>query len=189
MQHIRIGESINALIEIPFTTVLAANLQSRILGSTLANASIVVKIKQGGVTTAVTGTGTFTPVDDTNAPGVRGYRPAAGDLVAGISTFIFTGTNMEPREVPVMITAEDPYRPCYFGTAITGVLSTVSFSSDRVETTQDAWRNCMIEFLTGPNAGNVEKVSGYNGSTKVFTLAAALPATPTNGDKFRIITR
>ena len=58
MQVIRVGETSNVLIEIPFTSVLAANLQTRILAATLANASIVVKIKQSNVTTAVTGTGT-----------------------------------------------------------------------------------------------------------------------------------
>ncbi len=110
MQIIKLAETTAALIEIPFTTVLATNLQSRILAATLANSSITVKIKQANVTTAVTGgAGTFTACDDTGAPGVRGYKPSSGELALGVSTFIFTGANMEPREVPVMVVADSPY--------------------------------------------------------------------------------
>lgn len=114
MQIIKLGETTAAQIEIPFTTVSISNLQTRLTGAQLPNSSITVYIKKGGVGSAVAGgAGTFTTVDDTNAAGVRGYRPSTGELVQGISTFIFTGTNggntMEPREVPVMVINDDPY--------------------------------------------------------------------------------
>jgi len=192
MQIIRLNETTAALIEIPFTSVLATNLQSRILGSTLANSGISVWIKKGGTQAAVAGgAGAFTATDDTNAPGVRGYRPAVAELVLGVSTFVFTGTNMEPREVPVMVVNDDPYRPDYYGTATTGTLTLTSFTTDRTEATSDHWKDSIVEFLTGANAGVVKKIGSYNGTTKAITLASglALPNVPTNGDKFRLITR
>lgn len=191
MQHIRLGETTAALIGIQFTTVLTANLTSRVNGATLANAGITVKIKKGGVGAAVAGgAGSFTAVDDTNAPGVREYIPSSSELVLGVSTFIFTAAGgVEPREIPVMVTPEDPYRPVTFGTAVTGTLTTGAFSTSQTETTTDAWKDALIEFLSGPNIGSVRKITGYNGSTKVITVNDALPATPTNGDKYRLITR
>jgi len=194
MQRIRLGETTAALIEIQFTSVLASNLQSRILGSTLANSGITVKIKKGGVGAAVSGgAGSFTTVDDTNAPGVRGYCPAVAELVLGVNTFVFTGTNMEPREVPVMVIPEDPYEPAYFGAVVSGTLTTSAFTTNRTETTPNAWANCLIEWLTGPNVGNVTKVGAFtgNGTVGTFTLAAGLtlPAAPTVGNVFRIVTR
>jgi hypothetical protein len=112
MQIIKLTETTAAQIEVPFTSVLASNLQSRILGSTLANTSISVYAKRGGTGAAVALTSdgtTWTATDDTNAPGVRGYKPKAAELVAGFQTLVFTGTNMEPREVPIMVVTADPF--------------------------------------------------------------------------------
>lgn len=196
MQIVRLGETTAALIEIPFTTVLASNLQSRILGSTLANGSITVKIKQAGVTTAVSGgAGTFTAVDDTNAPGVRGYRPASSELATGVQTFIFTGTNMEPREIPVMVIPDDPYHSAKFGTAVTGTLNATSFSTSLTEATNDYWKDALLRFTSGNLAGQVKKIGAYNGTTKVITLATVagvqltFTGAPANGDTFELITR
>lgn len=188
MQRISVTETNNALIEIPFTTVLASNLQSRILGSTLANGSITVKVKQPGVTTVVSGAGTFTAVDDTGAPGVRGYRPSVGERALGVCTFVFTGTNMEPREVPVIFVSEDPYLTITFGSVIAGTLTTLAFSTDLVPTDTDHWKDCFIKFTTGNNAGVAKKIAGSSGSAgKIVTLSSALPNAPVATDKFRIV--
>lgn len=194
MQLIRLSETTAGLIEVPFTSVLSSSLTSRISGATLPNSGITCYIKKGGVGAAVLGTGTFTTVDDTHALGVRGYQPASGELPLGVSTLIFTGTNMEPREVPVMVVNDDPYRPVYYGALVAGTLTTAAFSTNRTEATTDAWKDALIEFLSGPNVGSVKPVGAYNGTTKVFTLATTpvaytLPATPTVGDVFRIVTR
>jgi hypothetical protein len=190
MQHIRLGETAAAQIEIPFTSVLASNLQSRILAATLANASIVVYVKKGNVGTAVLGAGAFATCDDTHAPGVRGYQPLSSELVTGISTFIFTGTNMEPREVPVMVTPADPYLPEYRGAVIAGTLTTSAFSTDLSPTDTDHWKNAFLEWLTGNNAGSCTKIGGSSGAAgKVVTLASGfvLANAPVAGDKFRIV--
>lgn len=194
MQRIRIGEltsGVASLIEIPFTSVLASNLQTRISGATLANASIVVKIKQGGVATAVTGTGTFTATDDTNANGVRGYRPVAADVIVGINTFVFTGTNMEPREVVVMVQNEDAYAPAFYGAVIAGTLTTTSFTTNLPSPPNQG--DALVEFLTGANAGCVKPIGTATfaaGPITTITLKTGytLPNVPSAADKFRIIT-
>lgn len=193
MQTIRLGETSGALIEIPFTTVSITNLQTRLTSASVPNTNLRCYIKQANVGAAVLGTGTFVTVDDTNAPGIRGYQPSSADLVTGVSTFRFydTGALMEPREVPVLVTPADPYHPAYYGACVTGTLTTTSFTTNRTETTTNSFAGALIEFLTGPNTGSVAKIGGFSGTGAVgtFTLAAGyvLPATPTNGDKFRII--
>ena len=195
MQLIRYSETTAGLIEIQFTTVDKNNLQTRLSGATLPNANLTCYIKKGGVGTAVLGTGTFTATDDTNAVGVRGYKPATAELPLGISTLVFkdTGGLMEPREVPVMIVNDDPYAPAYYGALVSGTLTTTVVTTNLTQTTTDAWKDALIEFLTGPNAGAVKSIGGFTGTGSVGTVTLksgyALPTTPTAGDKFRIITR
>lgn len=196
MQEIRLTEDTPALIEVPFTSVLDSDLQSRILAATLANTAISVYSKRAGIANAVALTSdgtTWTACDDTNAPGVRGYLPKADELVLGVQTLIFTGTNMEPREVPINVTRVGAHDPGYYGLVVAGTLTTSAFTTDREETTVDAWKDALIEFQTGPCAGSVKPIGRYtgNGSVGTFTLKTGytLPAAPTEGDLFRIITR
>ncbi len=196
MLTIRMTETAAALIEIPFTTVLASNLQTRVLGATLANASIVVKIKQGGVTTVVAGgAGTFTPVDDTGAPGVRGYRPTVGERSLGVSTFVFTGTGIEPREVTVRFVNEDPYRVSYFGVVGAGTSTTSMIFVDRTEVTTDQFKDDYITFHTGACKGATKRIGSFTpGSPATVGLATSspiqlLPAAPSPGDIYEILTR
>lgn len=194
MQPIRIDETNAALIEVQFTTVSSANLQQRLKSTDLANTSITAYIKRAGVAAAVAGTGTFTACDDTNAAGARGYAPSAADRVAGPALLIFkdAGGVMEPREVPVMFVNADPYAPAYYGSVVAGSLTTNVFTTNLTQTTTDAVKDALIEFLSGPNAGAVKPIGGFTGTGTVGTVTLksgyTLPATPTAGDKFRIIT-
>lgn len=195
MQLIRISETTAGLIEVPFTTVSITNMQTRLNGATLPNTNLRCYIKQGGTGSAVLGTGTFTTVDDTNAPGMRGYKPAAGEIIAGIQTLRFydTGGLMEPREVAVMGCYEDPYRPVYYGVVVAGTLLTTAVSTNRTETTANAFSNALVEFITGPNAGSVMPAGAFAGTGSVGTFTwktgYTTPATPTAGDVFRVVTR
>jgi hypothetical protein len=192
-QPIRLSEIQAGLIEVQFTSVLASNLQSRISAATLANTAITVYSKRGGVGPAVALTSdgtTWTAADDTHALGVRGYVPKASEIVLGVQTLIFTGTNMEQREVPIMVVNEDPYKPAYYGAAVAGTLMTSAFTSDRTEATTDSFKNALIEFLEGPAVGSPQPVGAYDGAAKKFTLKTGytFPAAPVAGNKFRIIT-
>ena len=194
MQRIKFDETNTALTEVQFTSVSVSNLQTRLNSTTLPNANITCYIKRAGVTTAVLGTGTFASTDDTNALGVRGYRPSTNDRVVGFATLIFqdSGGLMEPREIPVEFVNDDPFAPAYYGALVSGTLTTTAFTTNLTQTTTDAWKDALIEFLSGPNAGSPKPIGGFTGTGSVGTVTLksgySLPATPTAGDKFRIIT-
>ena len=66
--------------------------------------------------------------------------------------------------------------------------STTAFTGDAaLSTTDDFYNKALLTFRAGPNAGITRKITDYVESTKGFTLERALPATPTNGDAFHII--
>jgi hypothetical protein len=187
MQIIRAGDTTSTNIEIQFTSVQTANVQNRILSTTLANTSITVWIKKAGTSSAVAGTGTWTACDDTNAPGVRGYKPSAADLTLGNATYVFTGTAMEPREIPVQVVGVDPFRAGYYG-VLTGSPTTQIVRLDRSEATTGYWVDAMIRFTSGVCVGQVKKISAYNGATKDATLSTALSASPSAGDGYELVT-
>ncbi len=76
---------------------------------------------------------------------------------------------------------------------ITGSISDASpsetaFTGDSgLSTTDDFYNKALLTFRAGPNAGITRKITDYIGSIRGFTLERALPATPTNGDAFHII--
>lgn len=90
---------------ISFVSVDAADLQLRLTGS-LALSAKIVRPDQ----TVVTGTGTFSEADPVLLPGVRQYKPSADDLAqVGCNVVVITASGMEPREIPLIVTAGDPY--------------------------------------------------------------------------------
>jgi hypothetical protein len=64
-----------------------------------------------------------------------------------------------------------------------------TFQTDRAESTTDYWKNTLLVFLTGTLAGQVQKVSAYNGSTFFITVLNAFTGAPASGDKFALINR
>jgi len=79
----------------------------------------------------------------------------------------------------------------YFMTAVTGTLTTVTFTSNRTETTDDYWKDCLVIALDGALAGQVKKVGAYAGSSKLFTLATGFvwTAAPVNGTFYELVDR
>lgn len=71
------------------------------------------------------------------------------------------------------------------GTVVTdaGNLAT-TFKTDRTEATTDYWKDALLLFTSGTLAGQVKKVSAYNGTTKFVTLSAGFTGTPSAGDRF-----
>lgn len=90
---------------ISFTSVDSVDLQLRLTGALVLSAKIVRPDQ-----TVVSGTGTFLEPDPVLLPGVRQYKPSADDLAqVGCNVLVITATGMEPREIPLIITAGDPY--------------------------------------------------------------------------------
>ena len=65
--------------------------------------------------------------------------------------------------------------------------SVTQFKSDRTETTNDYWKDVLILFGTGNLAGQIKKVTGYIGSSKIFTFTSGYTGTPATSDVFEII--
>ena len=86
--------------------------------------------------------------------------------------------------------AEQVVRATMF-TVLTGTLTLSTFTTDRSETVNDYFKDCLVLFLTGNLAGQVKKVGAYAGSNKMFTLATGLVWTsvPGNGDVGEVINR
>jgi hypothetical protein len=130
---------------------------------------------------------TITQIDATNAKGAFRLDLTAGNIdTPGNGLLIITNTggtkNMIRREIWFQVD------PAFFATAQTGTLTTSAFTSDRTEAT-DFWKSSMLEGLTGANAGvGGKKIDAFTTTGGIFTLATGitLPATPVNGDIFRI---
>lgn len=72
------------------------------------------------------------------------------------------------------------------GTAITGTLLSTSMTTDLTSSDDSAYLNRYVYFRTGALAGQFQKITAYNGTTKVVTFAAFTTAM-SNGDLFIIV--
>lgn len=66
--------------------------------------------------------------------------------------------------------------------------SSSTFKSDRTEAVDDYWKDALLRFTSGNLAGQVKKITGYNGTTKFFTTGA-FTAEPTADDNFALINK
>jgi hypothetical protein len=62
-----------------------------------------------------------------------------------------------------------------------------TFITDLAESSNNHWAGAGIVFTSGTLRGQVREIASYNGTTKALTLAVALTAAPTAGDKFVLI--
>ena len=62
-----------------------------------------------------------------------------------------------------------------------------TFKTDLTSSLTDQYKDNLFLFVTGTLAGQIKKVSAYNGSTKFITVSAAYTGTPSAGDKFVLI--
>lgn len=187
MQKIRVGETLSSKTAIHFTSVSSTNVQTRLTGAL----TIACKIKRAGMTTAATGVGTFTAVDDVGAPGVREYVPGANDVSMGPQVFVFTATGMEPREVPILGVYEDPYPGTVFGKVIAGTLSLSAFTTNLAATETNRYQHMWIRWITGASINTVRRIGASNGGVgRLVTLDTGhtLPALPVVDDEFEILT-
>ena len=67
--------------------------------------------------------------------------------------------------------------------------SATSFKTDRTETTDDYWADTLLVLTSGDLVGQVKKVTGYNGTSKVITVAGGFTGTPADAVTFLLINR
>ncbi len=74
------------------------------------------------------------------------------------------------------------------GTVVTnGGNTTLTFLTDLTSATTDFWKDCLLLFTAGTLAGQVKKITAYNGSTKFVTVSGGYTSTPSNGDRFILV--
>lgn len=186
---------------IPFTVVSIANVQLR-LNPTTANAggamSFVVRVlKADGTSVAGSGSGGIgagsggiTQNDGTLAPGRCFFTPGANDVnVIGPAIIVVSDANnlMEPRELEVDVTYEDPYELTQYGAAAAGTLQADQFTTDLAEADDDHWNGVWVKWTTGPLTGEVRKCTDYVASTRKMIFDVPYTAAPVAGNKFRIM--
>lgn len=57
-----------------------------------------------------------------------------------------------------------------------------TFKTDRAEAVTDFWKDAFAVMRNGSLAGQVKKITGYNGTTKFFTLESGFTSAPASGD-------
>jgi hypothetical protein len=62
-----------------------------------------------------------------------------------------------------------------------------TFKTDRPEVTADHWKDCLLLLTSGVLAGQVKKVTGYNGATGFMTVNNPFTGVPAAGDRFVLI--
>jgi hypothetical protein len=62
-----------------------------------------------------------------------------------------------------------------------------TFETNRAEATTDFWKDALILFTTGTLAGQVKKISAYNGTTKFITTSTAFTSAPSASDRFVLV--
>jgi hypothetical protein len=75
------------------------------------------------------------------------------------------------------------------GAVASGTPSATAFPTDLSETADDHWVDAFLVFTTGDLAGQVKRITGYDGTGKVITVAGGFTGTPAEGDTFALVNR
>jgi hypothetical protein len=172
---------------VKFTAVKGTTPSQRLQASDMGSFTVYLS-KNGGL--PVLNAAVPVEIGSANAKG-QFYIPLLASDVDTEGDIILTVTNagganiMEPREINIDIVQ------AYFATAITGVLSTTGFTTDRTEVIDGYWTDSLILAHTGTLKGQLKRVGGYTGSSKAIALTAGFSFTgsPVNGDIFELINR
>jgi hypothetical protein len=155
-----------------------------------ANASVAVSLATA--TLGTWATGGFKEIDNTNMQGL--YEFDGPNLAYAIGAkyvdFYFTLAGViVPDVLRVYLTSDIPAVQDTVASASSSTVF-VGGGTATLSTTNSAYNNMIIAWITGANAGLTSKVSAYVGSTTLqFTLVDALPTTPSAGDVYTILGR
>lgn len=151
--------------------------------------TFVVRISKAGAASGLIAGGAPVELSATNEKGLFTVALAIADLdTAGPAVLLVTNTggtkSMLRREIPLKI------ERAFMASVVTG-LSVTSFTVDRTESNDNHFRNTYVEVLTGACAGQVAKIGGYVGSSKMCLLAGGFQFTSTlsTGDVVEFINR
>lgn len=113
----------------------------------------------------------------------------------GVYGFNLTAAETNCSWIHVLVIKAGSMYPKSFGGAmsdqpaaavVTGTSAT-SFVTNLTSIVDDFWKDSLVVFTSGALAGQVKKVTGYNGTTKALTFTAGFAAAPANGDLFILV--
>jgi hypothetical protein len=70
-----------------------------------------------------------------------------------------------------------------------GAASATAFPTDLAETADDHWNDAFLLFTSGDLAGQVKRITDYDGTGKTITVSGGFTAAPSEGDAFVIVNR
>jgi hypothetical protein len=127
-------------------------------------------------------------VNTTNAPaeigttGVYALTLTAAEMDAAWIHVLVQKTGMQPSNTRGATTG-NPSGSVVANGSNTGL----TFCTDLAATATDHYKDAFLMFTSGALAGQVHKVTAYNGSTKFVTFTTAFSAAPSAADRFIII--
>lgn len=73
------------------------------------------------------------------------------------------------------------------GTADAGSTASTIVDAERTEATTDYWQHGVVEMTSGPNIGQIRRVTAFNAATDTLTMAPAFKSAVAAGNTYRII--
>jgi hypothetical protein len=154
--------------------------------------------KQAGDSTALSeikatgaGSGTYDPTTDSQEA-IRDRGDSAWPTATGFSTLdaagVRTAVGLASADLDDQLDALVPLTVTTAAVA-TGTNSATTFATTLTETADDHWVDAFLVFTTGDLAGQVKRITGYDGTGKVITVAGGFTGTPAEGDTFALVNR
>ena len=154
-------------------------------GFTWADSISAVVIEEMAVMGAVTAT-----VATTDAIGVYGVTVSVdgGVFTPGNHySVVVTSTVAEVTSKMVLATFTAGPPITYVAVVADGGNTASTFKINTSGAVTDAWKDCLVAFLTGGLQGQVKKASSFNASTDFITVATPFTAAPSAGDQALLV--
>lgn len=130
----------------------------------------------------VTGTPAEILLSDASPSGCYRLALSALEASTGWGHLTLNKTNCRPVDVAGAL-GEQPT----FKVVADAGNSATSFVTDLASSVTDYWKGVLVRFQTGALAGQVRKVTGYNGTTKALSFTTGFTAAPATDDVFAIV--
>jgi len=102
----------------------------------------------------------------------------AGEVSADITKVSGSSSAADKLEANILLTID---------AAVNDASATLtSFDTTLTETTTDAYAGRELHMTSGNAAGEISKITAYNGTTKVITMSPGLKTAPSDTDTFTI---
>lgn len=92
-------------------------------------------------------------------------------------------TGMQPQEI-----VGDTSDNAVAAVVADGTNTASAFVTNLSSSVTDFYKDALVRFTSGSLAGQVKKVTGYNGTTKALSFSAGFTAAPGTGDLFALVT-